>query len=294
MPLDPKGTCAKGTCGARSPETRASQGGAPKGRAPQGRAPQGRALRGRAPLRQALYRIGPLALFLGVWQFATLFFSPLVLPPIPDVADRLAAIVCGEKFWPTVSVTLLRLVAGLGLGVLIGSAVGLLFGASRTVEAMFSPFVAILQTVPPVCWVVLALVWFGFNGRPSVFIVATATIPTMVISLCNGVRSIDPKLLEMARAYRFSRWKTLRHVLLPSVEPYFRSALEIVIGNGWKLVVMGEVLTTSSGIGGAITTARLNVEPDAIIAWAVLLVLFCFGTQAVLRLALRRKGGAKC
>ena len=40
------------------------------------------------------------------------------------------------------------------------------------------------------------------------------------------------------------------------------------MGGGWKLAVMGEVLTTNSGIGGAITTARLNIQPDAIIAWA--------------------------
>ena len=79
------------------------------------------------------------------------------------------------------------------------------------------------------------------------------------------------------------------HIILPSIYPYFQSALEIVIGNGWKLVVMGEVLTTSTGIGGAITTARLNIESAAIIAWALLLVIFCFATQQLLRLIIGRK-----
>ena len=79
---------------------------------------------------------------------------------------------------------------------------------------------------------------------------------------------------------------------LPSIRPYFNSALEIVIGGGWKLAVMGEVLTTNSGIGGAITSARLNVQPDAIIAWAFLLVAGCFLTQKLLRLLCCRKGGA--
>lgn len=246
------------------------------------------------PAKRLLYRVIPILLFLGLWQFATLFFSPLVLPPVPAVCRKLLEIVTGETFWPTVSVTLFRLVAGLGLGLLIGSAIGLLFGLSKTMEVMFSPFIGILQTVPPVSWVVLALVWFGFNGKPCIFIVVTATIPTMVINLCSGIRSMDAQLLEMARSYRFSRWKTLRHIILPSITPYVRSALEIVIGSGWKLVVMGEVLTTSSGIGGAITTARLNIEPDAIIAWAVLLVCFCFVTQALLRRLVCGKRVAGC
>ena len=115
-----------------------------------------------------------------------------------------------------------------------------------------------------------------------------------MINLSHGVRGVDPELLEMARLYRFSRRKVLLHVTLPSIRPYFLSALEIVVGGGWKLAVMGEVLTTNSGIGGAITTARLNIQPDAIIAWAFLLVTGCFITQKLVCLLLSRRGGGPC
>lgn len=245
-------------------------------------------------LNKVLYRIVPAFLFLLLWQFASFFFSPLVLPPIPAVLQRLLEIVTSKKFWPTISVTFFRLIAGLGIGIFIGSAIGLIFGISQKAEMMFAPFIDMLQTVPPVSWVVLALVWFGFNGKPCIFIVAAATIPNMVINLCNGIRRIDLELLEMAHLYHFSKWKILRHIILPSIAPYFHSALEIVIGSGWKLVVMGEVLTTSTGIGGAITTARLNIEPDTIIAWAVLLVLFCLIIKKLLNLIIRRKDRIVC
>lgn len=245
-------------------------------------------------IKRLIYRTIPVVLFLGFWQFATLFFSPMVLPPIPNVIAKLVEIIGGEKFLPTVLTTIFRLIAGLGIGILLGGLIGLLFGHSKTAEEMFSPFIGILQSVPPVSWVVLALVWFGFNGKPCIFIVATATIPTMVINLCSGIRSIDSDLIEMAHLYHFSKAKILRHIIFPSIQPYFRSALEIVIGGGWKLVVMGEVLTTNSGIGGAITTARLNIEPDAIIAWAVLLVFSCFVTQKLLHLVVCRKKVVGC
>lgn len=248
------------------------------------------------PAKAALWlrRLLGAGLLLAVWQLASLHFPPLVVPPISSVLERLVTLVQDPAFWPTVGTTLLRLIAGLGIGIAIGAVLGLLFGLSRSVEDIGMPFIHVLQSVPPVCWVVLALVWFGFNGRPCVFIVATATIPTVVINLCHGVRSVDRDLLEMARLYRFSRWKTLRHITLPSIRPYFRSAFEIVIGGGWKLAVMGEVLTTSSGIGGAITTARLNIEPDAIIAWSILLVLGCFATQKLLRILFCRKETRPC
>ena len=192
-----------------------------------------------------------VGLLLGLWQLAALFFPPLVVPPIPQVAATLAELIREPDFWPTVGTTLLRLVTGLGIGIAAGAVLGLLFGLYPKLEDVGTPLIHVLQSVPPVCWVVLALVWFGFNGRPCIFIVATATVPTVVINLSHGVRGVDRQLLEMARLYRFSRWKTLRHVTLPSIRPYFNSALEIVIGGGWKLAVMGEVLTTNSGIGGA-------------------------------------------
>ena len=235
-----------------------------------------------------------VGLLLGVWQLASLCFSPLVLPPVPQVAGTLAWLIREPDFWPTVGTTLLRLALGLGIGIAVGSILGLLFGLCPKLEDVGAPFIHVLQSVPPVCWVVLALVWFGFNGWPCVFIVAASTIPTVVINLSHGVRGVDPELLEMARLYRFSRRKVLLHVTLPSIRPYFLSALEIVVGGGWKLAVMGEVLTTNSGIGGAITTARLNIQPDAIIAWAFLLVAGCFITQKLVCLLLSRRGGAPC
>ena len=147
-----------------------------------------------------------VGLLLGLWQLAALFFPPLVVPPIPQVAATLAELIREPDFWPTVGTTLLRLVTGLGIGIAAGAVLGLLFGLYPKLEDVGTPLIHVLQSVPPVCWVVLALVWFGFNGRPCIFIVATATVPTVVINLSHGVRGVDRQLLEMARLYRFSRW----------------------------------------------------------------------------------------
>ncbi|MDO5135689.1 MAG: ABC transporter permease subunit [Eubacteriales bacterium] len=234
------------------------------------------------------------ALLLGSWHLLSLFFPPLVVPPISSVCVSLAEIIGEVRFLSTVFTTLLRLAAGLVIGTAIGGGLGLLFGLNQKLEKVLSPFVGVLQAVPPVCWVVLALVWFGFNGKPCVFIVATAAIPPVAINISGGVKNIDKELLEMARLYGFSRGKTLRHVVLPSIGASFRSAMEIVTGSSWKLVVMGEVLTTNSGIGGAITTARLNLEPERILAWAVILVVFCFCMQKSMAVVFCGKRGAVC
>lgn len=229
-----------------------------------------------------------VVLILIIWQSATLFFPPLVLPSPVSVVKAIGGILSSKESFSVILTTVVRLLLGLALGITIGAILGLVEGMNADIRAMLSPLMSLLQSVPPVCWVVLALVWFGFNGRPCVFIVAISTIPTIAINLSHGVLSIDKGLLEMARLYGFSRKTTVMEVMLPSVRPHFVSALEITAGSGWKLAVMGEVLTTSSGIGGEITMARLNIEPELIIAWSILLTLASFLTSRLLLLFERR------
>lgn len=239
--------------------------------------------------RSLLWSALGTVLIIAIWQLATFFFPPLVLPTPLMVLRAIGQIFSKSDTASIILTTVLRLICGLLLGIAIGGVLGLLSGLSSAVRSLLSPVMSLLQSVPPVCWVVLALVWFGFNGKPCVFIVALSTIPAVAINLSHGVLGIDKGLMEMARLYGFSRAVTMREVILPSIRPYLVSALEIVVGSGWKLAVMGEVLTTSSGIGGEITKARLNIEPDLIIAWSILLTIASYLTSRVLMVLFHRR-----
>lgn len=224
----------------------------------------------------AVDRLLALALVLGVWKALTLVYPPLVAPTISAVAAKFLDIAASVENLRAVGLTAARLLAGLALGVGAGVCVGALVGRFRRMRNVFRPILGLMQSVPPISWLVLALIWFGFSGRASVFIVAVSALPTMVISIVEGIGAIDPKLLQMGTVYRFSRRKLLRHVVVPSVLPHFRSGLRIAVGTGAKAVVMGEVLTTASGIGGAITDARLSLEPESVVAWTLAMVLLYF------------------
>ena len=149
------------------------------------------------------------------------------------MAATLAELIREPDFWPTVGTTLLRLVTAWGSRIAAGAVLGLLFGLYPKLEDVGTPLIHVLQSVPP------GLLGGAGSGlvrlqrtAPCIFIVATATVPTVVINLSHGVRGVDRQLLEMARLYRFSRWKTLRHVTLPSIRPLLQLRPEIVIGGG--------------------------------------------------------------
>ena len=223
-------------------------------------------------LSKVIYSAMSVLLLLGVWETLTCYFSPLVVPPISSVARCLSAILADPALFKMIIITATRLIVGLAAGVALGLAIGLSMGHSRLLKGILSPIIGLFQTVPPVSWVVLALVWFGFNGKPAIFIVVTSAFPIIAISVYEGIVNIDQKLLQMAQLYRFSKWKRLRHIVLPSVASFFYSGLRIALGSSWKIAVMGEVFTTNDGIGGMIKLARINIEPENIIAWSIIVV----------------------
>ncbi|WP_409968907.1 ABC transporter permease [Bengtsoniella intestinalis] len=240
------------------------------------------------------YTLLSYSLILLVWQGLTLYFPPLVVPPISAVASTLGEILASSKLQSMIVLTTQRLLIGLSIGVVIGLITGIAMGLRPFFKGVLSPIIHLFQTVPPVAWVVLALVWFGFNSKPVVFIVVTTTAPIIAINVCQGILSMDKSLLQMAQLYCFSQRKTFFHVVLPSITPYFRSAFELALGSGWKIAVMGEVLTTSDGIGGMIKTARLNVEPESVIAWSVVIVVLFHLSDWLMKLRLPRKRGKPC
>jgi NitT/TauT family transport system permease protein len=228
-------------------------------------------------------------IILVLWQFLTLFFPPLVLPSIKSVVIKLKEIFTTPVFYKMIGLTVERMAIGLTSGVLVGLSLGILMGAVGRFRRLLMPMISIMQTVPPVSWVVLALVWFGFNGRPVMFIIVVSTVPVIAISVCEGFKHIDSRLLQMASLYHFSRSKTMRHVIFPSIAPFFQSAFRIALGSGWKIAVMGEVLTTSDGIGGMIKQARLNIEPESIIAWSAILVGLFYLSDLLIDFCLRER-----
>lgn len=211
-----------------------------------------------------------------IWQILTLFFSPLVVPTIKSVIREIGNIISTKELYSMIGITIVRLFIGLLIGGTVGTLIGVLMGKVNLIKNLLEPIIGILQTIPPVSWLVLALVWFGFNGKPAVFIIAITTIPTMAIHVEEGISDISARLMEMAGIFDFSTKKRIRHIILPSIMPYFKTGIRIVLGGGWKIAVMAEVLTTNDGIGGMIKKARLNIEPESIIAWSVIIVLLFY------------------
>jgi len=241
---------------------------------------------------KTLYTIISIGLILAFWQVLTLFVSPIIVPSIPSVIEALIDILTTHNLLNMIVITFVRLVIGLSIGIVLGCILGILMGHYQSIYYLLNPIISLFQTLPPVIWVVLALVWFGFNSLPAIFIITLTSLPIITYSIVEAVHNIDSKLIEMSQIYQFSKEKRLKNIVIPSILPFFKSGLKLVIGTGWKIAVMAEVLTTTDGIGGMIRSARLNVQTQYVIAWAIIIVLLYHLSELIINQLLFRKKGS--
>lgn len=237
----------------------------------------------------------PPAFWLGVWQVASMLVDmELLLPGPVAVARALAGLIVTGDLWLSALYTLLRVVAGLAAGTAVGVLLAFLCHASPWADTVLAPAVRVVRATPVVSFILLVYLWVSRANIPGV-IAALMVLPVIWGSVTTGLAAVDPKLLELARAYRFGRGRTLRLVTIPSLRPHFESGLLTAFGLAWKSGVAAEVICPPArAIGSRIQQARLSLETPELFAWTLVLIALSLALEGLLRRALRgRKGAAE-
>src|SRR3712207_2269764 len=192
-----------------------------------------------------------------------------LLPTPAQVGAALVAAAREGALAYHVGVTLARVLASFAIAILIGGALGIALGRSPTANRLFDPWLVLFLNLPALVVIILCYVWFGLNEAAAITAVAVNKIPNVAVTLREGARSLDRDLLEMAQVFRFGRWKTLRHVVLPQLAPFFAAASRSGLALVWKIVLVVELLGRSSGVGFALNTAFQLFDVATILAYAL-------------------------
>lgn len=243
----------------------------------------------------------PLAFWLGVWQLGAVFmdwrtggYGSLLLPGPGEVAGRLIALAAEPAFWQAAGMSLVRIFAGFALGAVIGTAAAVATAAFVPADWVLTPAVKVVRAVPVASFIVLVLLWAPTTGVVPAIVSALMVLPVLWGNVGKGISQTDHKLLELARAYRFGRGKTLRLVYIPSVLPYFASGCATALGLAWKAGVAAEVLCLPKlAIGTRLYRAKITMETPDLFAWTVTVVVLSFVLERAVGALLRRIGGGK-
>lgn len=193
------------------------------------------------------------------------------------------------------TVTLQRLLAGLGIAAAVGIPLGIAIGRSQRLAELTGTLFQFLRMISPLAWTPVAIVLLGVGDAPVVFLVAVAAVWPLVLNAAAGVHALDPGWLRVATSLGATRSEQLRTIVLPGVRAHLGTGLRVALGTAWIVIVPAEMLGVDSGLGYAILDARDRLSYDElmsiVLAIGLLGLLLDTITQRISH-PLRRRGHA--
>lgn len=210
-----------------------------------------------------------LALLLLWWGAAQLAADPRLLPSPGAVAEAAWRQAASGDMGRDFAATLARVLAAFLLSMLAGTVLGYVAGRSRRADAVMDPWVVILLNLPALVVIVLAYVWVGLNEVAAVLAVAVVKVPTVMVTVREGARALDPALDDLAAVYGLPWTRRLRRVVLPQLAPYLAAAGRSGLAITWKIVLIVELLGRPDGVGFALNLFFQNFDVASILAYGV-------------------------
>jgi len=216
--------------------------------------------------------VASIFLFIACWEVGSQLYNPLVLPSPLDTFATLYELLYRPQAWEQILITAQRAFWGFFISVLIGSLLGLIAGLFATASMMSRPIVTILMGMPPIAWIVLAMIWFGMSHSSVIFTVVVASFPIVFVGALQGTRTIEGSLKEMCDSFNLPWWMKFTNLYFPHIFSYIFPAWVAALGMSWKIVVMAELLASNSGIGAMLGTARAHLDTPTALALVVVMI----------------------
>jgi sulfonate transport system permease protein len=240
--------------------------------------------------RRRVYRSGRRALVTVVlvvlWQLASSvgWLNPATFASPRMVWDRFVELTANGILLTNVWASLQRVVLGLLIGTLIGILLGLATGLSQVADELIDPPLQMLRAVPTLGLMPLLLLWLGIDEALKVGLVAIGVVFPVYLNFSKGIRAVDPRFRELARACGASRYDVFRHIIAPGALPHLLIGLRFSLAVAWLSLVFGETVAAESGIGYMLTRAKDFLQTDTIVLCLALYAVLGLAIEGIVRL----------
>lgn len=216
-----------------------------------------------------------LVVFLAAWQWGPglLGIPTFIVPPLSMVgAEFIHAFKFDHLVLHTV-VTSAEVLAGFVLGSLFGAFVGYLLGMSPAAELALSPYILALQIAPKVAFAPLFILWMGYTIYPKILVAILIVFFPVMVNVLTALRTIDPDLINLARAFTATRAQIFWKIEFPTSMPPMFAGLRIGATLAVVGVVVGELVGGNVGLGYLLAFGEGQANTSLVFVSIVMLTL---------------------
>ena len=220
------------------------------------------------------------ALIIVVWQFLYFLLAerlniikPYIFPNPLGVLSTFDRLIRTGLLFTSILYSLRKMLIGYTLSLIIGILVGLLL-TFRIPEKALKPIFLGFQTLPSICWVPFALLWFGLNESATIFVIIIGSTFSLGISVESAIKNVNPLYIRAASTMGASKRDIYLKIILPASVPEFISGLKQGWSFAWRSLMAGEMMSSVMGLGYILQTGRDLLEINQVMAVMLIIVLF--------------------
>ncbi|HEV8469726.1 MAG TPA: ABC transporter permease [Candidatus Limnocylindria bacterium] len=222
-----------------------------------------------------MIRVASVLAVLGIWELFGPNLNPIILRPPSQIVRAFVDLIATGELQVAMVQSMRVFVAGLAIALVAGIAVGIVSGRSRLIFNAIDPWVSALYSVPAVALVPLIAVAFQYSGdAPRIATVVSFAIFPILINTQQGVRNVDPSLLEVARAFNTSERRLWGDVIVPAAMPFILAGVRLAIGRALIGMIVAEFLVGLAGLGYLIIVYQNTFRIDKMFVPVIVVAAF--------------------
>lgn len=225
-----------------------------------------------------------MTIIMVIWQLVALWISHsrgITFPSPMQTCLRLTTLfsgdgLYGQSIYQHLMASLARWATGYLLAVFLGIIIGLILGGSAILYEICMPIVHVLQLIPGLAWIPIALLLFGIGDTSTIFMIFTMGVTPIIINTAGGIRSIPPIYVKTAQMMGASRVLVFFRIMLPAATLAIVNGLRIGLANSWRVLIAAEMIVGAGvGLGYAIIQSRWSLDFEA--AFVCIMIICLIG-----------------
>lgn len=226
---------------------------------------------------------------LGTWEWASgRVLEENLLPGPTRVVQTAIELFNKGKIFSAFEATLTRIVLGVAIAFLVGAALGILT-QNRWFAGFFKDAITIGLTSPGLIWVLITALVFGNRWYGPLSAIVLTTFALVAVNVAEGIGTLPKDTIDMAKAFKVGVVRRNRHIVIPHLAPFLFTGFRFSFSIGWKVTVLTEIFTASSGIGFEMRIAQILFRQDEVLTWILLFFVFALFFEKVVLQAIENR-----
>lgn len=241
-------------------------------------------------MKQGGRKILFFGLLLGFWQglYALKIWPGFLFPSPEEVAGKLVGGFRDGTFLLGIGASMARLISGYGISLVLGIGLGLMVGCVKWLDDTLGVLLLALQTLPSICWLPLALLWFGLNEKAILFMVVIGAALSISLAAEDGVRNVPPLFIRAARNLGARGWRLYLQVIFPAAFPSIVTGMKLGWSFAWRALMAAELLYGNVGLGELLSMGRELNDMAQVLSVMIVIILLGLGVDRIVFSRLER------